>query len=161
MELSELKRLLDYNPATGNFHWKVSRGCRKPGDKLNPRSDGYVCVKLYGIHYKAHNLAWWIVTGEYPKDLVDHKNCNQSDNRFDNLRQATRKGNSDNASLRSDNKSGVKGVSWKASHGRWCAQCSHNGKVHHLGLFDDLEKAKEVVMKFREQMHGEFANHGI
>lgn len=160
MELSRVLELLDYCPETGIFKWKVNRGHGIAGKVIKPNLEGYCKVTIDGKRYQCHNLAWLIHTGKYPTHLVDHKNCDTTDNRIDNLRPATRKGNADNASKRKDNKSGVKGVSWKASHGRWCAQCSHMGKVYHLGLFVDLAEAEQVVVDFRSKYHGEFANHG-
>lgn len=160
MELSRVLELLEYCPETGIFKWKVNRGAARIGRVLTPNAEGYIKVRIDGKQHQCHNLAWWIYYGEKPDGLVDHKNCDTTDNRIENLRLATRKGNADNASKRKDNKSGVKGVSWKASHSRWVAQCSHLGKVHHLGLFEDLDEAKKVVVEFRSKHHGEFANHG-
>lgn len=160
MELSRVLELLEYCPKTGIFKWKVNRGHGIAGTVIKPNAEGYCVVKIDGNRYQCHNLAWWISTGEYPGDLIDHKNCDTTDNRLDNLRPATRKGNADNASMRKDNKSGVKGVSWKISRSKWVAQCSHLGKVYHLGLFEDLAEAEQVVVDFRSKHHGEFANHG-
>lgn len=160
MELSRVLELLDYCPETGIFKWKINRGHGIAGKEIKPNAEGYVKVTLDGVRYQCHNLAWFICKGAYPVVLVDHTNCDTTDNRIENLRLATRKGNADNASKRKDNKSGVKGVSWKASHGRWVAQCSHLGKVHHLGLFTSLDEATRVVVEFRSKHHGEFANHG-
>ncbi|MGU0171669.1 HNH endonuclease [Escherichia coli] len=44
--------------------------------------------------------------------MVDHINMIRSDNRIVNLRAATRAQNGQNSKTRSDNASGVKGVSW-------------------------------------------------
>lgn len=160
MELSRVLELLEYCPETGIFKWKVNRGHGIAGTVIKPNKYGYCKVKIDGKSYQCHNLAWLIHTGKYPDDLIDHENCDTTDNRITNLRPASRKGNADNASKRKDNKSGVKGVSWKKSHGRWVAQCSHLGKVYHLGLFDSLAEAEKVVVNFRSEHHGEFANHG-
>lgn len=160
MELSRLKELLEYDPNSGIFTWKISRGSAKAGSSPRPNGEGYLKVKIDGKHYQCHNLAWLISTGSWPEDLIDHKDCDTTNNRLCNLRPATRKGNADNASKRKDNKSGVKGVSWKATHSKWVAQCSHLGRVHYLGLFEKLEDAAKVVAAFRDENHGDFANHG-
>lgn len=160
MELSRVLELLDYCPETGIFKWKINRGHGMAGKVIQPNQEGYVKVTIDGKRYQCHNLAWFICHGTYPENLIDHKNCDTTDNRIGNLRPATRKGNADNASKRRDNKSGIKGVSWKASHRRWVAQCQHLGKVHHLGLFDSIDEAEKVLVQFRSAHHSEFANHG-
>jgi len=93
-------------------------------------------------------------------EYVDHINNNRCDNRWSNLRGVDRAGNAMNALMRKDNKSGVKGVSWKKKNSKWVVQASINGRVRHIGLFDDLELAELVAIEAREKYHGEFANHG-
>src|SRR5208283_2571413 len=52
----------------------------------------------------------------------DHRNRNGLDNRISNLRPATRSQNNMNAGLRKDNRSGVRGVSWCSTFGKWIAR---------------------------------------
>lgn len=161
MDLSRVQSLLDYCPETGIFKWKVNRGTGRAGATLKPNAEGYIKVTIDGKRYQCHNIAWLLVYGEWPSGLVDHKNCNTRDNRIENLRMTDRQGNAANARKRKDNTSGVKGVSWKASHQRWVAQCSFKGVVHYLGLYDSIKEAEIVVKAFRRKVHGEFANDGI
>ena len=65
-----------------------------------------------------------------------------------------------NAKKRSDNTSGIKGVSLDKRSGKWLARCTVAGKKNHIGLFKDINDAAEAVRLFRENNHGEFANHG-
>nr|UVM86127.1 MAG: AP2 domain protein [Bacteriophage sp.] len=65
-----------------------------------------------------------------------------------------------NAKKPKNNTSGVKGVYWQKQVKKWHAYCDVNGKRYHLGLFNDIERARLSVMKFREKMHKEFCNHG-
>lgn len=97
-----LKSILDYNPSTGLFKWKVKMsrsivvgslaGCLK--DKKEP----YVIIKIKRKRYKAHRLAWLYHYGRWPTPLVDHKNRVKGDNWIDNLREATYKENRANNS---------------------------------------------------------------
>jgi hypothetical protein len=101
--------------------------------------------KSEGHIFRAHRLAWWFVKGELPSEL-DHKNGIRSDNRWRNLRLVTRTQNNINPvnRLRSDNKSGHRGVSWKTHRsGRscWHARITVNGRIILLGDYADLDQA--------------------
>lgn len=49
-----------------------------------------------------------------------------------------------NGCLPKNNTSGHKGVFWESNQGKWRAVISFQKKRHHLGYFDDIEKAIEV-----------------
>lgn len=89
---------------------------------------------------------------------VDHADGDGLNNRrSSNLRLATPHQNRCNTGLRSNNTSGVKGVSWHAQRGKWVAQLSAGRGGAYLGLFDDIEAAKAVVEAARKELHGAFA----
>lgn len=94
--------------------------------------------------------------GILPKE-VDHENNVPSDNRWCNLRICTRRQNSYNSSLRSDNTSGVKGVCWSTRLQKWRVSLYINGKSQHIGLYSSKEEAIEVNKQVRLKYHGEFA----
>lgn len=82
--------------------------------------------------------------------VVDHKNGDGLDCRRSNLRFVNRSVNRYNtARVRSDSKSGVKGVYWHTQNQCWVAYSKIGGKKIHLGCFDDLDEAGEVVKEFR------------
>ena len=78
------------------------------------------------------------LTKHHPQQ-VDHANHNTLDNRRINLRLVTNGENSRNSRLHSNNKSGLKGVSF--DHGRYKARIFLNGKVVTLGWRDTPEEA--------------------
>ena len=121
--------------------------------------NGYRYVMFNGKRYFAHRLIWLMQYGYIP-DGIDHINGNRSDNRIENLRAASVSENSMNAKKRSDNTSGIKGVSLDKRSGKWLARCTVAGKKNHIGLFKNINDAAEAVRLFRENNHGEFANHG-
>jgi hypothetical protein len=80
------------------------------------------------------------VAGTPPGVLTDHVNGNRLDNRRANLRVATRGENNANSRDR-PRRSGFRGVYWHRQAGRWVSQISVDGRLRHLGLFDDPEDA--------------------
>jgi hypothetical protein len=89
--------------------------------------------------------------------MVDHINGNPSDNRIANLREASDAQNCLNRKIRSDNKSGEKGVS--ADPKGWRARINVNGKTVHLGYFESIDLAADAARRARERFHGEFCRH--
>lgn len=154
-----LRKLVDYDPASGLFHHRDPVGMRvKPGDAAGFVNDrGYVLIVVDGRKYRAHHLAWFYVHGRWPVGKLDHRDRNRSNNRIDNLREATNSQNQANRAKQSNNTSGFKGVYWIASAGKWLAKIVHKGKQHHLGLHATPEAAHDAYRRGAERIHGEFA----
>jgi len=89
--------------------------------------------------------------------LVDHINGNTLDNRRANLRLATKAQNQTNTRMRSNNKSGYRGVHWRSDSQKWCSQIRANGKVRTLGSFTTVEAAAEAYRKAAAECHGDFS----
>ena len=124
IDVVRLKELVDYDSETGIFTWKPRKWAygAKAGTEAGWRDwKGYVIITLDRVNYRAHRLAWLYMTGEWPSQDVDHKDRNKANNRWINLREATRSQNMGNQSLRDCNTSGVKGVSWDKKTGKWVA----------------------------------------
>jgi len=135
-----LKTLLEYCPDTGEFLWRTQKGRCKSGARAGATDTyGYRVIRLDGILYKAHRLAWLYAYGCWPDGLLDHINRNPSDNRLANLREATQSENMHNAKRRS--RSGVPGVRWREERGRWVAQIRIGYRTHVLGSFVSKDEA--------------------
>ena len=143
LTLARLKEVLTYDPETGLFIWRINRrGRAKAGTVAGADNGvGYIVIRLDGENHKAHRLAVFYMTGKWPIADTDHKNCKKSDNRWGNLRPATRSQNRANTNVRADNTSGFKGVVWDSKSSKWRAQTMVNGKRKYLGLFDKVEDA--------------------
>ena len=154
-----LKDLVCYDPLSGEIRWRFSQSPRfKPWALAGfTTRQGYIDIKVDGRTYKAHRLAWLYMTGEHPSKEVDHINRVKSDNRWENLRQASRDENQWNASLRSDSTCGVSGVTFNKQSGKWKTQCRANKKRYFLGSYDTKEEAAAAVYRFRMERHGEFS----
>jgi hypothetical protein len=87
---------------------------------------------------------------------VDHRNGDGLDNRRTNLRFATPAQNARNRPLQRNNTSGVRGVHWYASKGKWRARIKVNNKYIDLGLFNDLQSAARVREAAALKYYGEF-----
>src|SRR5436190_23425691 len=101
----KLKEVLDYDPETGLFTSRVSRGGRPASARAGcVTTKGYIKLSLCQKRYYAHRLAWLYVYGEWPSKQIDHINCVTDDNRIANLREATSAQNITNSRARRDNK---------------------------------------------------------
>lgn len=158
---NQIKEVLNYNPDNGIFTWLVSSAQRIKIGNIAGGLDkyGYIKIQLNCKTYKAHRLAFLYMTGEFPKNQVDHINHNRNDNRWENLRGVSKTENGQNRSKQSNNKSGFTGVSWHKSMGKWIVHIKANGKILHLGYFKNKDKAikkrKEAEIKY-----GFHENHG-
>lgn len=139
-----LRELLNYDPETGIFTRRAHRKGYHVGTKSGCLNEaGRVLIRVDGILYKAHRLAWLYVNGEWPKNQIDHINNTPSDNRICNPREATDKQNKENIhSPRSDNKCRMRGVCLHKKSGKFVAQIHKDGKNNYLGLFDTADEAR-------------------
>ena len=87
---------------------------------------------------------------------VDHINNCGCDNRKVNLRLATPGNQKANSGLRTNNTSGVVGVSWDKSTGGWRARIHVNGKDTYLGCYNDFEEAVKARRLAEIKYFGEF-----
>src|SRR4051794_4935854 len=120
-----LREILSYDPETGLFTRLQSprTGQRYTGKQAGSiKPSGYVKIRVDGRFYFAHRLAWTIMTGQNPPEAMDHIDCNPSNNRWSNLREATSSQNAANHRIRSNNSSGLKGVSFHKHSRLWNAR---------------------------------------
>ncbi len=90
-----------------------------------------------------------------PRIKTDHQDGNSLNNRRYNIRIATSTQNNRNAALRSDNSSGIRGVS--IDHLKWRAEIDVDGKTIYLGSFKSLAKAAQVRRAAEIEHHKEFS----
>lgn len=91
---------------------------------------------------------------------IDHKNSKKLDNTRENLRIATHAQNQWNRGKMPNNTSGEKNVFWSKKRQKWEIYVKKNGKKFWRGYFNTVEEASHAATLLREELHGEFANHG-
>jgi hypothetical protein len=152
-----LKEYFDYQD--GKLIWKQGNSRVKVGRTAGSISGkGYINIKFKQKTYLAHRLIYLYHHGYLP-EVLDHINGFKTDNRIENLREATASQNQHNRVLNANNTSGYKGVTFNKLRNKWQAKVKTNNVYKHLGLFEDIEDAAMAVSKYRLEVHGEFAKH--
>jgi hypothetical protein len=99
---------------------------------------------------------FWM-TGQWPRYQMDHKNRNRSDDRWSNLRQATRSQNQGNR-INSNNSLGLKGVCWEADRRKYKAYIEgKDGRTINLGRFNTAAEAQAAYAAAASKKFGQFA----
>jgi hypothetical protein len=158
----QLKEVLDYNPDTGVFIWKI-RPCRNvfAGDVAGRvDNNGYRRIGIDKHVYAAHRLACLYMMGEMPEYEIDHENHDRDCNVWLNLQPATRAINAKNRSLNANNKSGCSGVIWSVRTNKWIVRFKHKGKSVYLGYHADLDLAIKICRSEYLRL-GFHENHGV
>lgn len=154
----QLKEVVAYNPETGIFTRLVAsgyRGCYKAGNEIgSPNALGYIETTLLGKRVALHRLAWFYMTGEWPKGHIDHLDGNRGRNVWLNLRDVTRKVNQQNMrkATRASN-TGMLGASLDRLTGKYVARIRHEGKYLNLGRFDTAEEAHAAYVEAKRRLH--------
>lgn len=87
-----VKELLDYCPQTGEFTWLVRRGKAKAGSRAGTvqPTTGHRVIGIDNRQYLEQQLAWLIMNGEWPANIVTHLDKDVANNKFSNLFHGTR-----------------------------------------------------------------------
>jgi len=161
-EIGEIFNVLDYEKDSGRLVWKDRRGGRvNVGDVAgNTEGTDYIRVHVAGRKFLAHRLAYLLVTGTFPKFDIDHINGIKTDNKWENLREATRRENMYNKKAPRTNTSGFKGVSLDKRNLKWIASIRTPEGTQFIGHFCCAEDASKAYNTKADALHKEFANNG-
>lgn len=153
---SRLLQVLDYDPQTGIFRWKISNGRRAVVGEIagSVQVSGHIHIGIDKRRYGAHRLAWLYVHGVWPSEQIDHKNCVPHDNRLNNLREAT---SQQNARNKPGWRSTPKGVLSRPCGKKWRARIRVDRRLISLGDFHTEEEAAAAYKVAAEKHFGEFA----
>ena len=147
LSLERLKEVIDYDPIKGIMIWKQDMTVRiKAGMVIiGSNKDSYLAIRIDGVRYKVHQLAWFYMTGCMPTKDIDHINNDRSDYRFSNLREVDRAVNLHNRKDYANNTSGFPGV--YSRKGKFFAKLGVYGKVLWLGTFNTAEEAYQKYLQ--------------
>src|SRR5215469_500501 len=161
-EADYLHSIFRYNKFSGELIWKTKSDVppkwngRFAGKPAGVKSHDHIVVCINYIKYGAHNIIWYMMTNEWPKSEIDHKDQNGSNNRWSNLRESTHRENMCNLKLRLDNTSGYKGISWNKYHNAWRVRVHQHGKEKLVGYFKELDSAIAARKAAAQDSYGEF-----
>ena len=143
---ARLCALLHYDPGTGEFRWRAHMGpdlcagdiagCRMPAE--------YWTIHVDGRNYRAHQLAWLYMRGEWGRPLIAHRDGNPLNNRWRNLALADHLNHAASRPRRRGNVSGFKAVSFDRRSGNWTAQINKEGRSYFLGRYPTVQEAHEA-----------------
>jgi|WetSurMetagenome_2_1015567.scaffolds.fasta_scaffold452159_2 hypothetical protein len=174
MSAELVRQLLDYDQDTGNLRWKTRTPIHfSPTQKQTAadrcknwnsnyagkiaghrrKNQNYISMSINSKGVLAHRAIWLIMTGEWPKNEIDHRNGDGYDNRWVNLRAATPSQNQHNKGKSKRNKSGFTGVTSHPSTNKWRARICLNWSEHNLGYFDTKEDAAKAYLEAKAKLH--------
>jgi len=153
----KLKELLHYDPNTGDFTWKYRLHGLPVGVIAGTiNSDGYGRIKINGFEYATAILANLYMEGFIPENQMDHKNRIRHDDRWDNLREASRQCQVRNRGLFKRNKSKIAGVLRHKKNNNWVARICVNYNQMHLGSFKN--KIDAAMARWEAEKEYGFSN---
>jgi len=157
----ELHRCFRYERETGLLYWRERAEClanwnaRYPGTVAGTKgARGYVHVLLRRRFLAVHRVIWLMVHGVEPAGEIDHRDGDRTNNRVENLRDATPSQNHMNMAARGE---WPKGVYLYRKDGLFRAQIKFRGKTKYLGSYSTPEAAHEAYRQAATEHFGAFA----
>lgn len=148
-----LRELLTYDPETGVFKWNAGgkgRRLDRVAGGLHPTL-GYWYIGVDRVKYPSHRVAWLYMTGKWPEHEIDHINGVRSDNRWSNLREATKSQNMQNQRRAVRGTSQYLGVC--ALGKKWKASIQVDKKSRHIGVYLTEEDAYAAYLEVKRKLH--------
>jgi hypothetical protein len=137
---------LNYEKDTGIFKYRKSpRIGIKAGDLAG--SDVGGGYRVLGINYvvcRANRLAWAFVHGALPELEIDHIDGNKTNDKIENLREVTHRGNAQNGKIHRAGR--LPGAS--RMRDKWRARTKINGQEVHIGIYATEQEAHFAYMRF-------------
>lgn len=147
----QLKAELSYDPETGIFGRLRAHYAEAVGSAAgNVAPNGRRSISVLGVRYLASHLAVLYVRGYLPQGYVKQRDRNYDNLAWSNLYEETPSESVLRGKVRGQ--SGVRGVSWEKSRQQWQATIAANGKVVHLGRYEEFEAAVAARQKAEAEL---------
>lgn len=147
-------RVLRYDAETGLLFWRERQGSAQAGSEAgNIGNNKHRRVGVLGRYFQSHRVVWLLVHGTWPNGMLDHRDRVSTNNRATNLRLADKSLNAQNSGVRSDSRTGFRGVGWSATKKMFRARISVNGQRKILGYFDHPSDAAKSYENARRVYH--------
>lgn len=144
---SGLQSAFTYDPVKGGLSWRLSGGSRKLNQRAGGLTElGYRRIGFKGRIYFEHRLVWMWHHDCVPC-LIDHINNIPSDNRIENLREATSRQNQLNRSSLPRNKCGHPGLTFRATQNKWRFSFQVGGFKTKAGAITGYKLARKFIME--------------
>lgn len=147
-----INELFSYDEESGH----LTRKCDVPsgngtiiaraGDRAGSlQKEGYRRVRIDGVRLCEHRVIWFLKTGAWPTHEIDHINSVRDDNRWRNLREASRSQNAMNTTACYNNTSGIRGVHWDNCRQKWRSIITIDGINKHIGYFENQRSKPSLL----------------
>lgn len=138
-----------YSPQPGNIYRSVQIGQNgKPKVITSRNPGGYIHFQHNGKMISAHRAAFKLMGIDPTGMEVDHINGIRTDNRWENLRLVSSRGNATNKSFHRDGRK--VGARFCKQKNKWRSEIIINGKGKHLGFFSTEEEAHGAYINAME-----------
>ena len=158
MNMSEVKKHFTYDPETGIVaRLTTTAHNAKAGERVGCLNKaGYLVFNYQGkVHY-LHRFIWFYMTGQWPKDKIDHKNGSRHDNTWSNLRMVTQSVNMQNLRVATKpSQTQLLGAFPTTRHKTkpFRSYIKVNGKLKSLGYFKTAEEAHDAYITAKRHYH--------
>lgn len=160
--LDWMDRVFHVSEYEGDIIWVVPpkshpRMFRKSAGSSRPTHNGkrYVCIKKDRRVFRRSWLMFLWVHKRWPQECIDHIDGNSTNDRIENLREATITENAWNHKKRARRIQLPMGVRL-TKYGRYHARIACNKKLIAIGTFDTPDAAHQAYLEKRKELFGDY-----
>lgn len=144
--LNYIEQNYSYDRKHGKLFYKTQVAQRvKVGDEAGyVHHKGYRHLNVKNKSFMVHRVIWLIENRRWPTGQIDHINGSKTDNRIENLRDASNRENCNNKEMHRSGK--LVGASFCKRGRKWISQIRIGKRTIHLGAFNsELEAHNKYI----------------